>query len=141
MDRENVSLCPSAPPRPNGSVMIGVIGGTAEEPQVLYLGKPEIVTEKLLSMSGQVDPREVFRFAAPCAELGCRHFDGSHCRLVMRTVRFLPSGEDDLPHCGIRRNCRWWLQEGKDACARCSKIVTLVTHPTEKQYIASGVDC
>jgi hypothetical protein len=115
-----------------GSVAFGVVGGTVDEPRVGYLTKPRLVTDELLALSGPVQPTEVFRFAAPCAERGCRHFDGSRCRLVMKTVRVLPEASLDLPPCVIRPNCRWWQQEGKAACLRCPIIVTENYQPTEQ---------
>jgi hypothetical protein len=31
---------------------------------------------------------------------------------------------ESLPPCPIRRECRWWQQEGKAACMRCPQIIT-----------------
>ena len=28
-----------------------------------------------------------------------------------------------LPHCAIRRDCRWFAQRGADACAVCPRVV------------------
>ena len=115
-----------------GSVVIGVIGGTAEQPEVAYLAAPQPVTEQLLSLTEPVKPTEVFRFAATCAENACQHFDGVKCRLAARTVNMLPVVVDRLPPCPIRSHCRWWQQEGKSACMRCPQIVTEIYHPTEQ---------
>lgn len=71
-----------------------------------------------------VNPREIFRTAASCAESGCKHFNGKDCRLAMGVVEKLPPVAEALPTCSIRRNCRWWQQEGKAACLRCPQIVT-----------------
>ena len=73
-------LCPSAQPDMEGAVAFGVVGGTAEEPVVSYLREPLPVTPELLQLARPVRPTEVFRFAAPCAEGGCRHFDGESCQ-------------------------------------------------------------
>ena len=116
-----------------GSVVLGVVTGTAEVPRVGYLTQPQPVTDELLALADPVKPTEVFRFAAPCAGRGCKHFDGSDCRLVARTVQLLPNVVDVLPPCRIRPSCRWWQQEGKEACMRCPQVVTEIYQPTEQQ--------
>jgi len=123
-------LCPSARPEMEGSVLFGVVGGTAEEPRLAYLTEPHPVTDELLALSGPVTPTEVFRFAAPCAENACQHFDGSTCRLAARTARLLPPVVEVLPPCRLRPTCRWWRQEGRAACVRCPQIVTDNYHPS-----------
>jgi uncharacterized paraquat-inducible protein A len=42
----------------------------------------------------------------------------------MRIVEQLPTVTEALPPCAIRRDCRWWQQEGKAACMRCPQVVT-----------------
>lgn len=123
-------LCPSAQPDMEGSVVFGVVGGTAREPRLKYLSEPQPVTDELLELSKPVKPTEVFRFAAPCAGSGCKHFDGADCRLAKRTVDMQPAVVDKLPACRLRPRCRWWQQEGKSACMRCPMVVTEVRHPT-----------
>ena len=130
-------LCPSAQPEMDGSVGFGVVGGSAEEPRVGYLTTPMRVTEDLLALSKPVPPTEVFRFAAPCVGTACRHFDGTNCTLVTRTVQLLPVVVTNLPACVIRPTCRWWQQEGKAACLRCPQIVTQNYQPTEPQRQAA----
>ena len=133
----NGPLCPSAQPEMDGSLVFGVIGGTAEEPQVAYLDVPQPVTEEVLALTQPVKPTEVFRIAAPCAERACQHFDGSKCQLAMRVAQMLPVVVDRLPPCAIRPHCRWWQQEGKAACARCPAVVTEMYQPTDQQRQAA----
>jgi hypothetical protein len=116
--------CPSARPDLPGSAAFGVVQGTAEQPRVAFLEQAVPVTEELLALSGPVAPTEVFRFAAPCAAKACQHFDGRDCRLATRIVQRLPVVASDLPPCAIRDACRWWLQEGAEACLRCPLVVT-----------------
>jgi hypothetical protein len=130
-------LCPSAQPNMEGSAVFGVVGGTVEEPRVAYLDKPQPVTEELLKLAEPVLPTEVFRFAAPCAGHGCRHFDGAKCQLAVRTVEILPEAVDILPPCAIRPKCRWWQQEGKAACLRCPLIVTQNAAPSDAIALAA----
>ena len=67
----------------------------------------------------------MFRLAATCAEHKCPHFDGADCRLATRIVRLTPAVVDVLPPCLIRRECRWYSQEGGAACKRCPGITTV----------------
>src|SRR5437588_12463204 len=89
-------LCPSAQPEVPGSVIFGVIQGTPQEPRLVHLTEPQASTPEMLHLSAPVKPTEVFRFAAPCAEAGCRHFDGHNCQLVGRVVKLLPAVEARL---------------------------------------------
>jgi hypothetical protein len=116
--------CPSAQPDMQGATIFGIVGGTAEAPAVAYLREPQSATPEILALSQPVAPTEVFRLAAPCAQHRCQHFDGSSCQLVARIVRSLPPVEERLPPCRLRPTCRWWSQEGKQACLRCPQIVT-----------------
>ncbi len=107
-----------------GSAVFGVVLGSVEQPRVAYLDQPQPVTRELLDLAGPATPTEVFRFAAPCAGGACQHFDGTNCRLASRIVERLPTAVDLLPECAIRDACRWWRQEGPEACFRCPLIAT-----------------
>jgi hypothetical protein len=76
-------------------------------------------------MTAPLKPTEVFRLAATCAEHLCPHFDGADCRLASRVVQILPAAVDMLPPCIIRKDCRWYSQEGGAACLRCPEITTV----------------
>ena len=118
-------LCPSAlPEMPQGRVF-GVVGGTATEPRLSYLDQTAPVTDEIVAMAGPVKPTEVFRLAAPCVESKCCHFDGQDCKLATRIVQILPAVSEGLPVCAIRKDCRWFQQEGRSACMRCPQVVTL----------------
>jgi hypothetical protein len=110
------SLCPSAQPDWRGSRLIGVVGGTADDPRVSLLAPPRPVTDALLQLADPVHPTEVFRFAAPCLCSGCD---------------LRPEVAIDLPECDIRPHCRWWQQEGRPACLRCAQIVTENLNPSD----------
>jgi hypothetical protein len=130
-------LCPSAQPDMDGAILIGVVVGAADQPLVSYLDEPTPVTEKLLSLTAPVEPTEVFRFAAPCAESGCQHFDGSTCRLAGKVSQTVPTSITRLPACSIRPSCRWWREQGKAACMRCPFIVTKAYAPSDELRVAS----
>ena len=126
MSTPRQTLCPSAQPDMVGSKVFGVVGGTAEAPEVAYLAEPQPVTDELLALARPVTPTEVFRIAAPCSGGGCKHFSAeqSKCNLVEKTVRWASGGVEKLPACSIRPDCKWWQQEGRAACMRCPQVVT-----------------
>ena len=134
---EAALLCPSAQPAWPGSVAIGVLGGTAEEPRLAHFPSSLPVTGELLALSGPVAPTEVFRFAASCMGSGCRHFHEEHCGLVTQIVQILPVVAETLPVCGIRSTCRWWHQQGRAACARCPQVVTDNYNPSPEMIEAA----
>jgi hypothetical protein len=123
-------LCPSAPPDWKGAVAIGIVGGTAEAPRMMSLATPMPVTATLLKLAEPVEPTEVFRFAAPCMNDGCRHYGHGACKLAAKVVAMLTPTTDPLPYCTIRASCRWFQQEGREACRRCPQVVTDNVFPT-----------
>ena len=131
---EGTTLCPSAQPAMHGSMILGIVQGTVEQPRMTHLAHPKPVSAELLAMTAPVSPTEVFRFTAPCAGTGCQHFDGSNCRLARRIVKMQDPVTETLPICRIRPHCRWWQQEGRAACKRCPGIVTEVVFPDVKTY-------
>ncbi|MBG1261942.1 nitrogen fixation protein [Nostoc commune] len=128
---EKTTLCPSARPEWQDSVVFGVVGGTATQPRVAYLKQPQAFTDELIAKARPVTPTEIFRTAASCATKLCQHFDGKDCRLATRIVQNLPMVVEELPPCSIRRDCRWWQQEGKAACMRCPQVITDNYNPSE----------
>lgn len=124
LDKETIPLCPSARPETKNSAVFGVVAGTVDEPRVNYFKQPQPVTNELTSLASPVTPTEVFRISGECAGNGCKHFDGQNCRLATRVANELSVVAEVLPPCPIRRDCRWWQQEGKSACMRCPQIIT-----------------
>ncbi len=116
-------MCPSADTEMSGSVIFGIVVGTPEEPHVVHLDRVKQIPPELLEIDSPVKPTEIFRIAATCIEGGCQHFDGTNCRLTERIIDGLPAVTDRLPACAIRSTCRWWYQEGKEACFRCQQVV------------------
>jgi hypothetical protein len=86
---------------------------------------------EVLALAEPVDPREVFRFASPCAGSACVHFDGAQCALGGRVSTLLPVAGARLPVCQIRSRCRWFAERGPAACLRCPLVVTQRTSPPE----------
>jgi hypothetical protein len=133
-----VPHCPSAQPEMPGAVVLGVVGGTAQEPLVSYLSEPVTISMELLQSVAPVNLTEVFRIAAPCAQNLCCHFESGQCGLARRTVQILPTVVEALPACHLRPNCLWWQQEGKSACFRCPQVVTEDRRPDPLVRLAAG---
>lgn len=121
--RAEFLMCPSADADIYRSAVFGIVVGTPEIPEVIYLERVKPIPPELLAIDSPVKPTEIFRIAANCSEGGCKHFDGANCRLAQRIVDGLPATSEQIPNCAIRDNCRWWNQEGTAACLRCSQIV------------------
>ena len=135
--RPSPLLCPSAQPEMTGVVAVGIVGGTPEEPRVRPLEHPMPVSPELLALTEPVSPTEVFRFAAPCLCAGCGHFADSTCRFAAKVARMLPRVSEGLPECDIRPRCRWFVQEGGEACLRCPQIVTDGVHLSPELRLAA----
>jgi hypothetical protein len=104
------------------------------------LAKPLPVTDELLKLAEPVAPTEVFRFAAPCANDGCRHYSRGNCQLAAKVVQMLQPATEQLPYCLIRASCRWFAQEGRAACLRCPQVVTDNVYPIVAMHNAADPD-
>jgi hypothetical protein len=107
------------------AMVLGVVRQDGPRPVVEYLNARVPATPEILALAAPLKPTEVFRLAATCAEQKCPHFDGADCRLATRIVKMLPPAVDSLPPCVIRKECRWFAQEGAAACMRCPEITTV----------------
>ena len=134
--------CPSAQPDMGQIVVFGVVGGTVTEPRVGYLKELQPATDDVLALANPASPTEVFRLSAPCAGVECKHFDGSQCQLGQRLVSQLWPVIRELPVCRLRPTCRWWHEQGRNACYRCPQIVTETHQASEVlRQIADPSDC
>jgi len=118
-------LCPSAQPGMDNCRVLGVVQQEGPTPRLAYLNQPLPATPDVLALAAPLKPTEIFRLSATCAEGKCPHFDGADCRLATRVVQILPAVVDALPPCTIRKDCRWYSQEGGAACKRCPEITTI----------------
>jgi hypothetical protein len=129
-------LCPSAQPGMENCRVLGLVDqedadrqtadrGRRPAPRIVYLNEILPATEEVLALAAPLKPTEVFRLSATCAEHKCPHFDGADCRLATRIVEMLPAVVDTLPPCTIRKDCRWFSQEGGAACRRCPEVTTV----------------
>lgn len=71
------------------------------------------------------DPERYYRFSSPCVQNGCRQWANGSCGVIKKV---LGAGLDDLPAdapaCIIRNTCRWFHQEGVQACYVCPMVIT-----------------
>ncbi len=117
--------CPSAQPGMEKLRVLGVVAPTPEGPRVAYLRHDVEASDDVLALAAPVQPTEVFRLSGSCAGGTCAHFQGQRCRLAERVVSMLLPVVSALPPCRIRPSCRWYVQEGREACLRCPQIATL----------------
>ncbi len=132
-------LCPSAQPGMDNCHVLGVVQHDGPKPLVLYLNKPLPATPDVLAMAAPLKPTEVFRLSGTCAEHACPHFDGADCQLATRVARMLPAVVDALPPCIIRKDCRWFSQEGGAACLRCPEVTTVTYDTSPEMQAVSGL--
>ena len=123
-----------------GVQVLGVVERGAEGPALAYVNATVPVTPELLAATGPVPPTHVYRFAAPCAEGACTHFEGGKCQLASRIAAGLAPKVAHLPPCAIRKTCRWYAQEGQPACARCPQVVTRMEEADPKMMAIAGLD-
>ena len=137
--RSAPKLCPSAQPGMDNCRVLGVVQHDAPRPMVLYLKEPVRATPDVLAMAGPLRPTEVFRLSATCETGNCPHFDGADCQLATRIVTMRPPAVDTLPRCVIRRDCRWFSQEGGAACLRCPEVTTVTYDLSPETQAVSGL--
>jgi hypothetical protein len=117
----DATICPSTTPAAAGSAarIVGVIGADG---RVANLVTPIPASAAVLEAAGP-RPETKFRFAAPCAEGGCTQWRDSQCSLIGRIrAAIVPEAQERQPVCSIRGDCRWFMQDGRDACAVCSYV-------------------
>jgi len=132
-------LCPSAQPGMDNCRILGVVDQEGPTPKLVYLNELLPASDDVLALSAPLKPTEVFRLSATCAEHKCPHFDGSDCQLATRIVKILPAVVDALPPCTIRKDCRWYSQEGGAACRRCPEVTTVSYDLSETAQMVSGL--
>ena len=132
-------LCPSAQPGMDNCRVLGVVQQEGPTPMLAYLNQHVPATPEVLAMAAPLKPTAVFRLAATCAEHKCPHFDGTDCRLATRVVQRMPVVVEGLPPCLIRKECRWYSQEGGAACKRCPEITTVSYDLSPRVQEVSGL--
>jgi hypothetical protein len=132
-------LCPSTVSIGSDAQIFGVLTGSPEQGfRVGYLTETVPATDELLAAAAPAKPSEVFRAASPCMGHGCKHFNGANCQLARRIVAMLDPVVGALPRCKIRLRCRWFRQEGREACFRCPQVATEERNPSDLRRTVAG---
>ncbi|MCW3127801.1 MAG: hypothetical protein JWO03_3459 [Bacteroidetes bacterium] len=124
---EDILLCPSHTYIP-GVKLIGIRnddGTVSILPEALEV--PSDFYQKC--ESNGFKPEERFRFTDVCKESGCKNWNKGRCGVSDTILEFKDStGVDrNSTHCSIRSQCRWFSQNGFDACRMCKYIITYVS--------------
>lgn len=129
----HVIQCPSAMEGNDDPLVFGVVGGTADRPQVAYLNGLQPLSPEIEALCSPATPAEVLRIATPCVRYRCENFENEKCTLAQRIVQILPCVVESVPACKLRPDCRWWVQEGPAACLRCPQVVRTPSRLTDEQ--------
>ena len=132
--------CPSAQATAPNARVFGVITGSPEAHRVGYLTETQPLSDELLAIAGSAKPTQLFRIAGTCSGDGCKHFKGNNCSLAKRIVDGVPAVVSGLPACQIRSTCRWFRQEGREACFRCPQIMTDKSNASDYEKYIADVD-
>lgn len=119
-------MCPSSKAQ-SGAQLLGV---RQNDGTVAILPQPLRIDEAFINIANEISPAEQrFRFTNKCIESGCAQWTGSRCGVADKIVSVIEelSTKDELPSCGIRPQCRWFRQNGPDACRACPFVITETT--------------
>jgi hypothetical protein len=127
MNGNNSIACPSNRCKP-GSKLLGI---RQDDGTVAILPEPLPIDDSFIEKvkSDLIPAEQRFRFTNKCIENGCNQWTGSGCGVIQDVVQYLDQvpANEVLPSCSIRPHCRWFLQEGANACKICPYIITEIT--------------
>lgn len=108
-----------------GALLLGVVNADSS---IGYFETPiEIDAGFILEAGPDAELEKMFRFSSPCVKSGCAQWKGGQCGVIKKLMALNPAWHElhpALPSCSIRPTCRWYAQEGADACAHCTRVVT-----------------
>ena len=113
-------MCPSY----IGKVGAQLFGVVSKDGKVQFI-TPLAVTEDFLKQNqGKNSLEQRFRFTGKCVEKGCAQWDKeeSKCSLSRKVQNLDFHKEEELVFCPIRSQCRWFSQDGKEACFSCNEV-------------------
>jgi hypothetical protein len=122
METESV-LCPSSRCQ-DGALLIGIV---LPNGRVAITSERIVIDEEFVRIASEGrSPEKRFRFAGTCIKSGCRQWSESRCQVVDEALELADVGVEaySLPDCSIRRQCRWFLQSGANACRVCPEVIT-----------------
>lgn len=110
-------MCPSY----IGKVGAQLFGVVNKDGRVQFI-TPLTVTEEFIQQNDNLEQR--FRFTGKCVEKGCAQWDSeeSKCSLSKKVQNLETVKNTELSFCPIRSQCRWFSQDGNDACFSCNEV-------------------
>jgi hypothetical protein len=96
--------------------------------RLAYVQPPTRVdAEFVAQVKARGRPERAFRFSSPCVEADCPQWTGESCgigEMIVQQAEAVPEPRSTgLPACAIRASCRWYSEQGRDACKVCPLIV------------------
>ena len=119
-------LCPSSRAQ-KGARLLGI---RQEDGRVAILPQPLLINDAFIEEANKhTHAEQQFRFTNKCVESGCKQWTGTRCGVADTIVGVMNDLQtsDDLPACAIRPQCRWFKQNGADACKVCPFVITETT--------------
>jgi hypothetical protein len=122
MAKETI-LCPSSVCM-EGSALLGIVNAVGT---IDLLAEPLPIDENFVQEAKKGrKPETRFRFTNTCVQKECRQWNGQGCGVIEKIQNLISIEESlqQLPECGIRSRCRWYLQTGSSACSACIYVIT-----------------
>lgn len=117
MENKNLS-CPSSIANEHAQII-----GIKLHEEVNILPKLLPVSNEFLQLANKGNMMlKDFRFTNKCIESGCNKWNGKKCGLVDKLIEKIETQASKIPICAIRQSCRWYSQNGFDACKICEKV-------------------
>ncbi len=121
------SLCPSYR-NIEGAKLLGV---RLEDGTISILPKPMEINpvDFMNNLPAEVNAEQAFRFTGTCQQEHCRQWTKKGCGIALRISRHLDEIDKDsrIPDCSLRKDCRWYRQEGIHICKICPYVITDLT--------------
>ncbi|WP_449400100.1 hypothetical protein [Chryseobacterium wanjuense] len=110
-------MCPSY----LGKVGAQLFGVVNKDGKVQFI-TPLAVTEEFVQQNDHLEQR--FRFTGKCVEKGCAQWNNeeSKCSLSKKVQELDLNQNKELSFCPIRSQCRWFSQDGNEACFSCNEV-------------------
>lgn len=113
--------CPSAPIK-KGHWLLGKFS----EDNLAYQKELVTIDSQLFNTIKKDGDKTKYRAAMDCATKNCLNWNGNKCTVTDQMSPYLegkPAPEKHI-ECSIRSSCRWFHQEGYNACKICPMIKT-----------------
>lgn len=100
-----------------GAQLFGVVN---RDGKVRFI-TPLTVTEEFLATN---NPEQRFRFTGKCIEKGCGQWNNRDLKCSLPAKMQHPGVPEasSMSFCPIRGECRWFFQDGSQACFSCNEI-------------------